>query len=527
MNNTETTERLTESINPATGEVIGYTRENTVEELYEAVRLAKVVQKSWQKKSYNERKEHLLRIRDYIVSNAERISEVISKNNCKTRIDALSTEVVPAALAANYYAKQAGKLLQDKKIKAGNILFINKRSYIHRVPFGVIGIISPWNYPFGIPFHEIMMALITGNAVILKVATQSLEVGKILEEVISAGELPENLFRLINIPGKIAGEAFINSGINKLFFTGSVEVGKYLMKLASEKLIPVSLELGGNDAMIVCKDANLYRAAMGALWAGFSNAGQSCAGVERIYVEEPVYDEFISILKEKTLKLKVGADKNFNVEIGAITTPKQLSTIKTHVEDAVRKGAIISAQSDFSEANPKGLFHKSIILENVNDSMFTMQKETFGPVLAVEKVKDLDEAIEKANKSDLGLTASIWTKNKKLAHQAAKKIEAGTVTINDHLMSHGLAETPWGGFKNSGIGRTHGLFGLEETTQPICIVDDILPGVQKNMWWYPHGKKVYDGLLGAINFLYVGGIKKRIAGGYKMFSLFLRTFRRE
>ena len=191
------------------------------------------------------------------MENVDKISDVISKDTGKTKMDALSTEVLSAAIAITYYAKNAKKVLKRKRLHGGSILTINKRSYVDRVPVGVVGIISPWNYPFAIPFHEIAMALIAGNAVVLKVATQSLEVGKIIKECVEAGELPKNIFHLINLPGKIAGDAFLNSGINKLFFTGSVPVGKYLMEKAAKHLIPLSLELGGNDAMIVCNDANI------------------------------------------------------------------------------------------------------------------------------------------------------------------------------------------------------------------------------------------------------------------------------
>jgi acyl-CoA reductase-like NAD-dependent aldehyde dehydrogenase len=517
----------TESINPATGEILGYTGLNTIGDLQMAVKKAKIAQKGWAVKSFHERAKHLLLMRDFITQNSERIADIISKNNGKTHIDALSTEVIPAAMSANYYAKKSKKLLKRRKLSAGNILFFNKKSYIDRVPFGVIGIISPWNYPFSIPFQEILMALISGNAVICKVATQTQEVGKIIQEVVNAANLPVGLFYLLNIPGNIAGDAFIESGINKLFFTGSVPVGKKLMKKASEKLLPLSLELGGNDAMIVCEDANVYRAALGAAWAGFSNAGQSCGGVERIYVLKGIYDEFMKKLNEVTSALSYGADKEFNVEIGSITTEKQLKTIKEHVKDALDKGAKISSEAKKFEGNEKGFFHPPMVLENVDDSMITMKCETFGPIVAVMKVDSLEEAIERANNSDLGLTASIWTNDKKKAHKAAAKLEAGAITINDHLMSHGLSETPWGGFKESGLGRTHGYLGLEEMTQPRVVVDDIMPFLQKDMWWYPHDKSVYTGLSGVLNFLYAKSLSQKFKGMINLIKVFSRSFIKE
>jgi acyl-CoA reductase-like NAD-dependent aldehyde dehydrogenase len=513
------------SINPATGETIGSVKENTIEELSAAVLKAKLVQKEWAEISIADRAKHLILIRNYIAVNAGRIAEVISRDNGKTRIDALSAEVIPAAMAADYYAKKGIKILARKHLRPGNLAFANKKSYVDRVPFGVVGIISPWNYPFAIPINEVLMALISGNAVVLKVATQTQQVAKILEEVVNAGKLPEGLFSILNIPGPIAGDAFIESGISKLFFTGSVPVGKKLMAKASEKLIPVSLELGGNDAMIVCSDADIYRAATGAVWGGFSNCGQSCGGVERIYVEAKIYDDYMKVLREKTEKLRIGFDKNFNVDVGSLTTELQLNTVKRHVQDALSKGAIITAKADPQPGNEKGLFLPAVVLENVADDMITMREETFGPVLAVQKVEDINEAIAKTNDSNLGLTASVWTRDRKKAHLIASKIEAGAVSINDHLMSHGLAETPWGGFKQSGIGRTHSYIGLEEMTQPRVVVDDIMLGVRKDIWWHPHSKEIYDGLIGVINFLYLQNMSKRVDGAIAAAKLFMRSFK--
>lgn len=516
--------KSTPSVNPATGESIGYTKENSIEDLFNSVKLAKDAQTEWAKISFDERAKYLQRIRDFIVGNSDKIAEVISKDNGKTRMDALTTEVFPITMAITYYAKNAKRVLKRKPIRAGNILTINKRSYVDHVPMGVVGIISPWNYPFAIPFHEIAMALMAGNAVILKTASHTLEVGKMIRQCVNAGRLPENLFTFINIPGNLAGDAFIESGINKLFFTGSVAVGKKLMARAAEKLMPLSLELGGNDAMIVCKDADVSRAVGGAIWAGYSNSGQSCAAVERIFVEKDIYGNFVSLLKERLKALRIGVDSDFNVDMGSMTTENQLNTVKLHIKDAAEKGASVFIANQIEESL-KGLFHPAVILENVNDSMLVMQQETFGPVVGIEKVNDVEEAIQKANNSNLGLTASVWTTNKQMAHLIASKLEAGSVMINDHLMSHGLAETPWGGFKESGLGRTHSYLGLEEMTQPKVVIDDIMPGVKKDMWWHPHNKNVYEGFKGAMYFLYSKSLAKKFSGFLKLTKTFMRTFK--
>lgn len=526
MKTTTSSRKGVASVNPATGETIGFTKESTVAEVNKAVRRAHEVQPAWEAIGYKERRRHLLLVRDYIVEHAETLAEIISRDTGKTKIDALSTEVMAAAMATTYYATHAQRILKRKRLGGGSLLTFNKRSYVDRVPVGVVVIISPWNYPFAIPFHEIAMALIAGNAVILKVASQTLLVGKAIQDAVAAGDFPPGLFTLVNLPGAVAGNAFLESDINKLFFTGSVAVGKKLMAKAAERLVPVSLELGGNDAMIVCADANLHRAANGALWAGISNAGQSCAGVERIYVEEPVYGEFVALLKQKMQALRQGPDQDCDVDVGAMTTQEQMKKVLDHLRDARSKGGKVFSNPHPNGANAAGLFIPPTIVEEANDRMSLMREEIFGPVLGVAKVKDIDEAVRRANDSRLGLAASVWTRNKKKAHAIAARLEAGSVMINDHLMSHGLAETPWGGFKESGIGRTHGYLGLEEMTQPRVVVDDILPGLQKNMWWYPHGRKVFDGLLGGLRVLYGKSPGQRVAGFFKLVPVFLRSFRK-
>ena len=323
--------------NPATGEILGYSSLNDIKELPQIMAKARVAQASWEKLPVRTRVKYMIRVRDYLAENAEEIAELISRDNGKTRIDALVTEVLPAIMAVDYYAKHAERFLRQKKIPFGNILLLNKRSSIVRVSYGVISVISPWNYPFSIPFSEVVMGILAGNAVLLKTATETQMVGRKLEECFLAARLPEGIFTYVNIPGRLAGSAFLNNGIDKLFFTGSVTVGKMLMREAAETLTPLVLELGGNDAMLVCEDADLHRAVMGAIWAGFSNCGQSCGGVERIYVHEKIYKSFLARLKDKVESLRVGYDKDFNQDLGVMTTERQVTIVKNHIEDALEK----------------------------------------------------------------------------------------------------------------------------------------------------------------------------------------------
>lgn len=510
-------------VNPGTGEIITDYPVNTREELKNAILSARLAQPAWAAMPVKKRAKHIIKIRDYLMDNLDDLAEIISRDNGKTRVDAMATEVLMSTMSVTYYCKNAKKFLKDRSLPNGNIMFINKRGRIVRVPWGVVGIISPWNYPFAIPFSEIVMSLLAGNAVIFKAASETQVIGHALQRCIESAGLPRGIFKYINMPGSVAGDAFLDEGIDKLFFTGSVKIGKYLMKKASETLTPVSLELGGNDPMIVCADADLRRAATGVVWAGCQNAGQSCGGIERIYVERKVYDEFLAILKKEIEALRVGYDTDFNVDIGAMTTQRQMETVQLHIADALKKGAKIYAQSKAPRGG-KGQFLPCTVLVDVNHDMLVMKDETFGPVVGVMPFDTMDEAVELANDSYLGLTGSVWSKNRSKALKIARRIQAGAMTINDHLMSHGLAETPWGGFKQSSIGRTHGDIGFEEMTQPQVLVNELLPFARKNFWWQPFSKKIYDGIKGVAQVLYGRKIGDRIVGMINLLKVFFRTF---
>lgn len=498
MNDRIRSENVTlESFSPATLNKLGEVQSTDLSILPALFEAARAAQKAWAEKSFAERARHIRKMRDYIRSHAEELADIVSKDNGKSRIDALATEVIPCTLACDWYAKNAAKALKPKRIYPSSILFFNKQSQVMRVPLGVVGIISPWNYPLSIPFGEIVMGLMAGNAIMLKVAAQTPLVGQAIEKIIAAGELPTGLFHHIIGSGGEVSTAFFENKIDKLFFTGSVATGKQLMAQAANNLTPLSLELGGNDPMIVLDDADLERAANGAAWAGYQNAGQSCGGVARIYAQDTVYDQFVALLADKTKRIRHGIDTNHDVEMGAMTTRNQLGVVERHVADALSKGAKIAAQSQ-GQADLKGYFHPATLLTSVTHDMLTMQEETFGPVMAVMPFRTETQAIEMANASDLGLTSSVWTRNLARGKKIAAELETGVTTINDHLYTHGLSETPWGGWKLSGIGRTHGHFGLDEMTHPKLVNWDILP-IKRNLWWFPFDQSTYEALLAAIH----------------------------
>jgi succinate-semialdehyde dehydrogenase/glutarate-semialdehyde dehydrogenase len=514
-------------VNPATGDIVGYSRMNTPEEAREAIRRARAAQPAWAALPLAERVRYIARIRDYLVDHADEVSDTIAKDVGKTRIEALATEVLTSALATDYYLKNARRFLKPRKVRGGSLLFLNKRSRLYRIPFGVIGIIAPWNYPLGIPMHEIVPALLAGNTVIFKIAPETQMVGRKIEEMIQAAGLPDGVFTHLNIPGAIIGQLLLepDNHVDKLFFTGSVPVGKTLMAKAAETLTPVSLELGGNDPMLVCPDAHLERAVNGAMWAGLQNSGQSCGGVERVYVHQAVYEPFIALLKQKVEALRQGPNTDHNMDVGAMCTERQIKTIQRQVDDALAKGATILAQVRIDPAHAHANFYPVTILTNVDHTMALMREETFGPVLGVMKVDDMEQALQLANDSNLGLTGSVWSSNTRDAVALGRRIHAGVITINDHLLTHGMAETPWGGVKESGIGRSHGELGFDEMTHPQVVATELLPFAKRNLFWHPYDAKLYDGLKGALHLFHGREFGDRLRGLLRFAMLLPRMFR--
>ena len=471
-----------DSINPATGEIIGKVPLNTSRDIKDSVKRIREAQKQWADLSFRERGDHLRRMQRHLAKHGEEYARIISQDNGKNIKDAYLTEISAAIIAFDFYIKHTARILRPRRVKGSHFFGLFTRNRLQYVPRGVVGIIAPWNYPLSIPIHEILMALMAGNGIIFKAASETQMVGQVIQKIIDAGELPQDLFLQVNTPGRLAGDAFLEAEIDKLFFTGSVPVGKKLMEKAAQTLTPISLELGGNDAMIVCAEANLKKAASGLIWSGFSNAGQSCAGVERVYVHEDVLDEFLEIFTRKLKKIRVGDPDLVETHIGSMTTERQKQTVEKMLADAIQAGATIAAESQVDSSI--NLAMPAMVLTNVNHDMTIMKDETFGPIIGVMPFKTPEEAIALANDTHLGLTASVWSKNRRIARKIANHLEAGVVTINNHLFTHGMANLPWGGFKESSLGRTHGEFGLRAMTETRVIVTDYLPHLLQ-LYWTP------------------------------------------
>lgn len=468
------------SYNPATGAEIGRVENLSAEAVNIAVRKSRTAFQSWRVTSFSERKKFVMKAREIILAEMDEIALLISNESGKPIAEALSMEIAPVLDLMQHFARNTKKFLKPRKINIGLYGVLGRTSKIVYQPLGVVGIIPAWNYPFSIPLGEVVISLMAGNTVVLKPSELTPFVGLKIGELCRKAGIPENVVQIVTGDGK-TGAALVESAPDKIMFTGSVATGKKIAELAAKNLTSVVLELGGKDPMIVFKDANLELAADAAVWGAFCNSGQSCSSVERLYVEEAAAAKLTNLIVEKTRKLTQSAGNIESTDIGAMSSEKQLKIVADHVESFEKDGGKI-----LTGGKSKNLFYEPTVISGANNSMRAMQEETFGPTLPIAIFKTEDEAIKLANDSEFGLTASVWTKDLSKGKRVAEKIEAGTVCVNEVLYTHGIGQTPWGGFKNSGNGRTHGIEGLMELVQSQHIHVNHF-AVLPNAWWMPYG----------------------------------------
>ena len=474
------------SRDPSTREEIGRVALMNAADVAASVRYARAAQPAWAKLSYRDRARYVLRARELVLAQTDEIATLISRETGKPPLEAISMEVVPTLDLMNYFARNAGALLKRQKIDIGQYGALGRSSYIFYKPLGVVGIISPWNFPWATPLAEIVMALMAGNAVVLKPSELTSLTGLKIGAIFKDAQLPPGLLEIVTGDGSTGG-ALVEAGVDKIMFTGSVATGKRVAESAAKQLIPVVLELGGKDPMIVLDDAKLENAARAAVWGAFCNSGQACASIERCYVHESIAPQFIDLVVKETRALRQGNPTVEGVDVGAMTNERQLQIVESHVSDAVKKGAQVqTGGSRLHEA--EGWFHEPTVVTNVDHSMELMTEETFGPVLPIMTFKTDDEAVGLANDSIYGLTAAVFTSDIRRGRELAERIDAGTVMINEVVYTHAVAQTPWGGVKQSGYGRTHGRLGLLEMVTPQHIHANAFPWVP-DVWWFRYTKE--------------------------------------
>lgn len=497
------------SIDPATLEPLGDVRIGTREDVFAAVARARAAQPGWAARTFDERAAVLFAANDVILDHADEIADLISRENGKTPTAAMSTEVAPIVDLISYFARNAAEFLASEPIPLRHWGLIGRRSYMHYPPLGVIGIISPWNFPFSIPLGSAAMALIAGNAVVLKPSEITPLIGLKIGEIFRKAGLPDGVLEVVTGDGTTGG-ALCEAEIDKMVFTGSGRTGRRVMEACAKRLTPVVLELGGNAPMIVCRDADIETAAAGAVWGAMFNTGQVCASVQRIYVDRAVAEPFMARLVAETAKLRVGQGRPGETDIGALTSLAQLKVVEELVEDAKARGAKVLCGGKRVEGK-EGFFYEPTLVAGVDHTFRIAREEAFGPVACVMTFDGEDEAVKLANDTRYGLMASVWTKDIDRGERIARRIQSGTVCVNDHAVTHGFPETPWGGCKESGFGRTHGRHGLLEFVDWRHIHVNSRPG-WRMPWWFPDRAATYVALRSTAEALGRRGVAKRIAG---------------
>jgi len=443
---------------------------------------ARAAQGAWGEASFDDRAAVMYRARKWMVDNRERIAQTVIEENGKTREDALLADVFTTADALGFWAKKAEGYLKDERVRSHSTFTLGRKLIVRYRPFGVVGVIGPWNYPIANCFGDAIPALMAGDAVILKPSEVTPLSSLLMEEGLRAAGLPEDVMLVATGTGE-TGAALVDQA-DMIHFTGSTRTGKKIMGRAAETLTPVSLELGGKDPMIVLRDADIERAANTAVYWGMANAGQICMSVERVYVEEPIYDQFVSKVVEKTRELRQGRSTGpGSTEIGAVTFAPQVEIIERHIRDALDKGAQVQVGGEMG-AGP-GRFFQPTVLTDVDHTMEIMTEETFGPTLPIMKVRDEDEALRLANDSRYGLNSSVFTGDLEKGERIARSLTAGNACVNDAVINYAATEMPFGGSGESGVGVRHGAAGIQKYCQVQSIAVTRFAG-KRELYHFPY-----------------------------------------
>jgi succinate-semialdehyde dehydrogenase/glutarate-semialdehyde dehydrogenase len=476
------------SLNPATLEPLGNACLASSQDCRKALQAAKEAFPVWKALPLREKQKIFFKAKKILLQRREQAASLITAEKGSPYPEAFSVEVLGSLGALDYYARNLKKLLKHRPLKHTVSLFFNKKSAFRFDPLGPTLIISPWNFPFLIALYDTFSALSAGNTVILRPSSSTPFSGFFLGEILIEAGLPPGVVNVINCRIPQAEEMITHPDVQSVMFTGSVSTGRRIMELASRNLTKVTLELGGKDPMIVCPDADVERAARGAVWAGFMNCGQSCGAVERVYVAKEIAGAFIKKVVNLTQQIQVGNPKQPGIDMGPMATLSQLKVVEDHIRDAKEKGARILCGGEKIKGLPGYFFHPTV-LDKVDHSMKIMREETFGPTLPIMVFSNLEEAVALANDSDFGLTASLWTRRKKTAAWLADRIDAGSLTVNDHMFSFVEPGAIWGGIKQTGSGRSHGPFGLYELVNIKLVSFDFLKK-KTQIWWFPYDKNL-------------------------------------
>ncbi|MGI8613847.1 MAG: succinic semialdehyde dehydrogenase [Nocardioidaceae bacterium] len=457
--------RTQDTFAPFTGRTIAAVPVSTADEVEEVVAQARAAQPSWATTALEERARILLDFHDLVLDRQSDILDLIQEESGKARKHAFE-EVAHVAMTARYYGLTAARHLgPDRRIGAFPGF---TKVLVNRVPKGVVGIISPWNYPFTMGISDGLPALLAGNVVVHRPDTQTALSALVGVELLREAGLPDDVWRPVCGPGPVVGTALVGA-VDYVCFTGSTRTGRTVATQAAARLVGASLELGGKNPMLICADASLSRAAEGAVRGCFSSAGQLCVSMERLYVADEIYERFVERFLHRVSGMKVAGDRDFDTDMGSLISQLQLATVTEHVEDAVAKGATVLAGG---RARPDlgPLFFEPTVLSGVTPAMTCYGTETFGPVVSIYRFHDEAEAVERANASSYGLNASIFSRDLPRARRLAAQVRCGTVNINEaYAASFASIDSPMGGMGQSGLGRRQGAEGIHRFTDPQAV----------------------------------------------------------
>jgi acyl-CoA reductase-like NAD-dependent aldehyde dehydrogenase len=495
-------------VNPATLEAVGSVRVSPPEEVAETVADARLAAERWAQASLEERRTLLGEVAEAVLDFADEIAATVTAETGKPLVESFTAELFVGLDNLVWAASNAADVLSAERLSFPQPHLRHKRGWLLYEPLGVIAVISPWNFPFGIPFTQAAFAVAAGNAVVVKPSELTPLSGAWLEKL-----FPDGLVRVVQ-GGAETGEALVRApGTAKVVFTGSGEVGRRVAALAGERLRPVTLELGGKDPMLVFDDADLDRAVAGALWGSFANCGQVCSGVERIYVSQPLHEAFVEELARRAKSLRIGRGEELATELGPLISEEQRGRVEELVADAVERGADVRLGGGRPDVGLPGWFHEPTILTGVEREARLEREEIFGPVVSVTPFGDEDEAVRLANGSSFGLGASVWTADLERAQRVGWRLDAGSVWTNDVSYSYGTGQASWGGTKESGFGRTHSKHGLYELSR--IKYADLDRGRVPVPWWYPYGEGVLDGFRGMAGVLYGEGLPRKLGAAWR------------
>jgi succinate-semialdehyde dehydrogenase/glutarate-semialdehyde dehydrogenase len=499
--------RVVQSFSPVTGELVGEAPVTSREQVQEVVDRARRAQESWALLAVEQRGEQLLRFRDALVDHCDELCQLMARETGKPRHESLLHEVMVAADLITYFAKEAPRMLAPSERPLH--LLKHRKSVISYVPRGVVGIISPWNFPLGMPMRDAMCAMIAGNAAVVKPSEVTPLVMIKLKHIWDTAGMPEDLLGVVTGFGP-TGAALIDSGIDQCVFTGSVATGRRVAAACGERLIPCIMELGGKAPLIACGDCDVERTARAIVHGGFVNSGQACVAVERVYAHRDVHDALVDRTVELTRELRLGDPAHEHCDLGALTFAPQVDVAEAHVEDALAKGARVRCGG--KRAPGRATAFEPTIIDGCDHGCTVMTQEIFGPIVPFMKVSSEEEAIQLANDSHLGLNAYVFSEDTVRAQRIAERLEAGAVLVNDVLLNGGMPEAPFGGMKHSGFGRVMGEEGLRAMCHVRHLSIDRIKMPKKNPLAFPYTEAGYRMFSKAVRAMYTsGGVLKRLA----------------